>query len=192
MYEYWFSSPIKNDILYSIDNQQILNYCVNLKSTDCGRELSNVGGWQSTDINFQNKEIDNLLSLVWSHAERFKIDLNMKPSIKIVIKNMWVNVNGYGHFNKPHIHDNSLFSGVYYVKCNKDSGNICFENPAINHRYHMNTGMFLSNTLIGSSECKYAPTERQLIMFPSWLLHYVEPNQSNEDRISIAFNIGIE
>jgi uncharacterized protein (TIGR02466 family) len=35
------------------------------------------------------------------------------------------------------------------------------------------------------------PKEGDLIMFPSWLRHYVEPSKSNEDRISIAFNLEI-
>ena len=30
--------------------------------------------------------------------------------------------------------------------------------------------------------------ENLLILFPSWILHQVETNLSNEDRISIAFN----
>ena len=35
----------------------------------------------------------------------------------------------------------------------------------------------------------FAPVENTLIMFPAWLEHDVEPNQSQEERISISFNI---
>ena len=30
--------------------------------------------------------------------------------------------------------------------------------------------------------------ENVLLLFPSWLKHYVNPNLSNEDRISLSFN----
>ena len=40
--------------------------------------------------------------------------------------NMWANINPPGGYNMPHIHPNSHFSGVYYIKAPKDSGNISF------------------------------------------------------------------
>ena len=35
----------------------------------------------------------------------------------------------------------------------------------------------------------FTPVPNTLIMFPAWLEHDVEPNQSQEERISISFNI---
>ena len=34
----------------------------------------------------------------------------------------------------------------------------------------------------------YEPLEGRIIMFPSWLWHCVEPNESNDIRISVSFN----
>ena len=36
---------------------------------------------------------------------------------------------------------------------------------------------------------KFQPREGMMIIFPSWLLHYVEPNLCEDDRIAISFNI---
>ena len=33
------------------------------------------------------------------------------------------------------------------------------------------------------------PKENMLLYFPGWLEHEVEPNNSNEERISISFNL---
>jgi hypothetical protein len=33
--------------------------------------------------------------------------------------------------------------------------------------------------------------ENIIILFPSWIQHYVDDNNSNEDRISISFNFGV-
>jgi hypothetical protein len=35
------------------------------------------------------------------------------------------------------------------------------------------------------------PEPGKLIIFPSWLMHYVEDNNSQEDRLSMAFNIAL-
>ena len=38
----------------------------------------------------------------------------------------------------------------------------------------------------------FNPTEGCIILFPSHLLHHVNPNKSNEDRISVAFNMSFQ
>jgi uncharacterized protein (TIGR02466 family) len=37
-------------------------------------------------------------------------------------------------------------------------------------------------------EVHYQPIAGRLIMFPSWLNHCVDPNQSDDIRISVSFN----
>ena len=37
-------------------------------------------------------------------------------------------------------------------------------------------------------EAHFEPIAGRLIMFPSWLTHAVDPNESNEIRISVSFN----
>ena len=38
----------------------------------------------------------------------------------------------------------------------------------------------------------FCPLEGRIFVFPAHLAHQVEPNQSNEDRISISFNIWLK
>ena len=37
-------------------------------------------------------------------------------------------------------------------------------------------------------ETHYKPVTGRCIMFPSWLMHCVDPNESNDIRISVSFN----
>jgi len=37
-------------------------------------------------------------------------------------------------------------------------------------------------------EIYYDPIPGRMIMFPSWMWHKVEPNKSNDIRISVSFN----
>ena len=80
---------------------------------------------------------------------------------------------------------------MLWIKCPKNSGNILFDNPTA----------FQSNREIDSYTAEFRekfnfyqayffpPTEGRILIFPSHLLHKVEENNSNEDRISVSFNI---
>ena len=48
---------------------------------------------------------------------------------KPVLGNMWANINPPGAYNKLHCHPNSLFSGVYYVKSEPNSGRLKIHEP---------------------------------------------------------------
>jgi uncharacterized protein (TIGR02466 family) len=37
----------------------------------------------------------------------------------------------------------------------------------------------------------FNPLEGRMLIFPSYLAHQVEPNESDEDRISVSFNLSI-
>ena len=52
--------------------------------------------------------------------------------------------------------------------------------------------MFENYNYFNSSTYKLNPIEKNLYLFPSWLKHYVEPNQLKKDRISISFNVIIK
>ena len=110
--------------------------------------------------------------------------LTQKP----VLGNMWANINYPGNFNRPHLHPNSLFSGVYWVKAPEKSGNLMLYEP----RPGVHTTM--PSRKEGKlppelwREVHYQPKAGVAIMFPAWLWHEVQPNESNDTRISVSFN----
>jgi hypothetical protein len=78
----------------------------------------------------------------------------------------------------------SLFSGCYYIKVPPKSGNLVFS------RWRSQT---VANEVVLRDADFFAdidvpPSEGLLILFPSWLEHLVRPNESDEPRISLAFN----
>jgi len=119
--------------------------------------------------------------------------LKVKEKYNFEISRLWVNINGFKDYNIPHIHSNSFISGVYYVKSNSEkSGKINFYHPA----------QFLMSCLweekyfetfdeTNSVVWSYNPLQSYIYLFPSFLAHSVQPNLDTEDRISIAFNIGL-
>ena len=57
-----------------------------------------------------------------------------------------------------------------------------------NHVYHFNDDTVEEHNHMNSSFFKTPPQEKKLIIFPSYASHYVEPNNSDSDRISLSFN----
>ena len=100
----------------------------------------------------------------------------------------WVNYNETKQsINFQHSHD-GVFSGVFYLKVPKDSGKLSMVNPQMNFLWK---GCELSNPTndITTENFTLIPKEGQLLLWPSYLEHFVEPNAHDESRISISFNI---
>lgn len=188
IFENLFSSYLLSTTL-NLDAEEIEKYCYECRSEDEGVHKSNVGGWQSNTITKQNDEISKLVNEIESYCNDLKIDLGFKKNLTAKINNIWININSDGTFNIPHIHPDSIFSGVYYVKKSQDDGNIVFKTPAINQQYHYEKNLIENFTPYTSQVYKIPGDTNKLLLFPSWLEHYVEPNLSKVDRISIAFNV---
>ncbi len=179
-----FKTPIYNTNL-DIDNKLLETLAYQEKQKDnLGRTKSN-NGYQTKDLDFQKYKF--LFDEISKHAIKFYsiYDANI---LSHYIGNFWINISGKHHYNRLHSHNGSFISGVYYIKIPKDSGGIVFENPSC---------MFIENTFgnrnnwnnYNSPEWRIVPKEKQLLMFPSYLRHFVEQNKSDEDRISLSFNL---
>ena len=105
-----------------------------------------------------------------------------------VLGNMWANINYPGCFNRPHLHPNSLFSGVYWVKTPVKSGNLMLYDPRPRVQMAMPSRKKGKLSPELWREVHYEPVAGRCIMFPSWLWHEVKPNKSNDTRISVSFN----
>lgn len=189
-HDLWFPSPVSSDFLESLDNRKIENYCLNLKDQNSGRNLSNLGGWQSNDLDLSTPELQDLFVEIRKKLHVLKTDIGMADNVELDIDNIWININGSNSSNLLHSHPNSLFSGVYYVKCTDEaSGNIMFRSPIATHEYHLDDRFFKQdNMLMAHTRCFYHPVESKILFFPSWLYHSVGQNEGNDARISISFN----
>lgn len=185
--EQWFPQVIWVGALDLVDNDLIEKFAYDKKTTDPGVSVSNYGGWQSTGIGRgENVAFDNLVDYL--NAE---IDLCCQqtglPDLELY--NIWININGPGSYNHLHNHAGALLSGVYYVKSKPEQGNIFFERGDDAEYFlppMMNPNIFTSTATVKKS------TTNALYVFPGWLKHSVQPNQTQEDRISISFNYGLK
>lgn len=165
---------------------------------DTGMQVSNMGGWHSTDDflkwggedihAFSQWIVQCIFNLYNSyHGGHFQELLNSSGTqVKFRI-NAWVNVNGQGNANALHNHAGSHWSGCYYLETPEDCGNFAILDPRMGVNM-LDTRNALLDIFSGTMQ-KVQPREGLTVIFPSWLYHWVEPNLSSEDRISIAFNV---
>ena len=180
-----------------LDVNKISNFCYELKSADTiGKIKSNRGGWQSENFNLsliENLELNKLFHMIDVAINEVSHEMGIIP--KLGISNMWVNINQHGNYNIPHFHPGSILSGVFYVKAPENCGTINFENPIapLVESYleysNLNNDNDINYTDWISRKCWIPCKDNTLVIFPSWIRHFVEENLNNtEDRIAIAFN----
>lgn len=190
-YDLYFPTPIWWEQT-SINTESMLDLCLKMRDEDLeGRKLSNEGGWQSKDFRpgrfIEMKELEDKILCQSDNCIR---DYGYKEEYcKLKIENFWFNINNYGNSNSVHIHDNSFISGCFYIKATPGQGNITFyKNHALD--YIVSSQAIIKNyTPISASAITYESITGRLIMFPGYLPHGVGHNPTNEDRISVAFNV---
>ena len=167
-------------------NQYLEQKIIQWSQQDKGEQKTNAGGWHSTTDMNKKEEYNPLTKELFNM--QYEIYQKEHLSLKPVLGNMWANINYPGNFNRPHLHPNSLFSGVYFIKTPQKSGNFMIYEPRPGVQYTMPNRKEVKLPPELWREVQYEPVAGRCIMFPSWLWHEVKPNQSNDIRISVSFN----
>ena len=126
-----------------------------------------------------------ILDSVKDYAFNF---LQIKDDIDYFINKSWIVKSKPGGFGRIHTHPNSLLSGVIYYRAPKKSGNLLLYSgsPATFGNILFGTR---SSNYFNSSIISIEPSEGKMILFPSNMQHEVAKNDSNNERISLSFDI---
>ncbi len=182
--DYFFSSPIGG---YKIEVDDLTDYVLQLSESKSGVSRSNLGGWHSDD--FRNPEPQ--FEILWNNIDTFVNQFHESMGLmgNVYISSLWFNVNSFGSSNAPHVHPNSIWSGVYYIKTPEECGCLGFQNPNV-----VNNWVFPQKIMTEKSDKMFknniimTPEKNVLYIFPGWLSHFVDANMSQEKRISLSFN----
>ena len=185
--ELLFPTPIYiADIKHPTLNQELERDIIAWANRDKGMTKTNIKGWHSTTDMDKKPEYKNLVNMLYACQKT--IYQQEQYESEPYLGNMWANINPPGGMNRAHQHPNSLWSGVYYIKAPKNSGYLKIDDPrasAAMCRPRQKSGKLPSRL---HRETNYEPIAGRCIMFPSWLMHCVDPNESNDIRISVSFN----
>ncbi len=154
---------------------------------------SNVGGWHS-DLDLLRWEAPEIRQLAeWIRTAVTEATLTVGNLKELPTGRMnivaWANLLYRGGYNMVHDHAGYAWSGVYYVDLGssdegaKYSGIIEFLDPRAGvSSLHLPGDPFRQRIRISGEV-------GQMLIFPSWLSHFVHPYQGDTPRISISFNV---
>ena len=179
--EYIFPTPIHlfDNILEKEDINSIKKDIYNCKDID------KTVNWQSDSFLHTKSQYKSLTEKIIKSVE-LVLESYQYEYDTFIITGMWANILKTNEFHRPHTHSNNILSGVYYVESD-ESVNINFIDPRPQANVFEPT--IKSFNVENSSRYFYPSLENRLIIFPSWLQHYVSNNKSKLNRVSIAFNI---
>lgn len=105
------------------------------------------------------------------------------------LKEMWVNVLDVGGRQAMHNHANSFVSGVIYLtKTHESSQTVFMKSPGgTDFSFKNDHPGMTPNEFCADKWISPAPEPGDLVLFPSYLMHAVPPNQG-ERRITLSFN----
>ena len=182
-----FPTPVYiADIKHPTLNQDLERDIIAWSKEDKGITRTNVKGWHSTTDMHERPEFKNLVNMLYA-CQKTVYEQEYYES-EPYLGNMWANINPPGGSNRAHQHPNSLWSGVYWIKTPKNCGQLKIDDPrsvACMTRPRQKDGKKPDRLW---RETHYEPVAGRCIMFPSWLMHCVDPNESNDVRISVSFN----
>lgn len=172
-------------------NAALLKEIAARRKAEGGIKRSNRRGWHSDSDFFERKEpaqaalAQQILRMIAQATKSVAPDSDFS-SIELVCDG-WINANPRGAYNAPHHHIGAFWSGTYYVQVpdegDRDAGAIEFLSP---HKPLPGLGMIKAP--VTAEKRQFRPKPGTALLFPASLLHWVHPNDSNSDRVTIAFN----
>jgi len=153
------------------------------------RDLPKLGagqGWQSDTTLHELEEFRDLITCVNNAAKSILRFLRIGYEA-FEITGGWATVLAKGAAHKSHSHPNNFLSGVYYVRTRPGTDTINFHDPRNQTSIIRPPVVELTNE--NTDQVVVRVKNGTLLIFPAYLQHSVDANMSDEERISISFNI---
>lgn len=190
-----FSVPVYHELLtnkdaIALEIESVIKNCKlqNDWQPDNDTALTTFVPGKETNI-VLSRRMQSIGMAILSNVDRF-LEETKQPYKKRTLKidQSWINTFDQEQLIGLHEHgyQPNTVSGVYYHKAPKDCGRIIFKspNPFVVSFPHQSAEYFnISNV---------DPEEGLMVLFPSWLMHKVEPNRSKDQRVSLSFNVSFD
>ncbi len=180
-------------------NPELRRLILEREQNEANRVLSNVGGfhskpdvleWPSPAIaSLRGWIIEAVNTMIASSIEMMKASGINRPFSGSLQLTAWANVSRKGNYHRLHNHPNNCWSGVYYV----DAGTEAPGYPLSGVLDLLDPRPFTEMvTAPGEPYGQRIPVRAEagtMVLFPSFLYHFVNPYMGEGERISVAFNV---
>ena len=135
------------------------------------------------------KAMSSIRAFIENSIDQYLNEVDPFPSnTSLYITQSWFTFTEKEQYHHIHNHPNSYLSGVLYFNVDPDSGKIFFKNPKIRELLIEKSRY----TQFNSEEWSITPEVGTLLLFPSYIEHYVKDYQGSNPRVSLAFNTFIK
>lgn len=136
---------------------------------------------------FNRPELKSIKQAVHEALDSYVREV-MGAESRLEVTQSWALMNPPGVGMHAHTHSNSLVSGsLYYAPMPDPPGNMVFERANGYQQIDLRVSDGREN-VYNTPRNAVVPKQGDLVLFSSKILHFVEANQSQENRHSIAFN----
>lgn len=147
--------------------------------------LSNVGAVRTREnlLQVESEAVEWLHRLILTTIRKLASTVSTASAPTSLLAEAWGNVYQDGDYQQPHLHHNSAWSGVLYVRAPTSAapavgGDLELYDPRpASAPYNCEEHVF-----------RVRPAPGMIVAFPSWLMHAVTPYRGATPRVSIAFN----
>ena len=145
--------------------------------------LLEIGDAESSENNGQHLPLPKEIhETILAEADKFWLEYGLSPESKPLLAQAWSNRHGKGGWTDWHHHGANELSAVWYSKFKPGNGNLVFRNPL---DIYQGKERRYDEPLI-----EVPIEEKDLIIFPAFLLHKTQVNELDEDRIVVSMNFG--
>lgn len=190
-----FNFEIKNFYQYAEKNP-ITKYMSNINDTyQSNHDIETKPEFKNIKI-----QIENFLN------KKLKSRVFKKKTIgKFKLKSMWFVIMKKNSHHNMHSHPKSAFTGVFYLKVNKNETSSAlkivipnfnqkeynlnsFYDEAIENKTQLMDERKDKTTIIEKEIFDFVPDNNDMIVFNSYMIHGIEKYESKEDRIALAWD----
>ena len=168
-----------------IDTSKMLETCLQIESEDHGLVHGEAKSTYTTENNIlEHLDFSIAKSVITSEVNIFGRQIGIDMS-NVKLGRSWFNIQKRGSTIMQHNHRRSVISGAFYIYADKDAAPITFASPLMGHKMYEPA---FGGTTDYDVEYTNVPAETgKLVLFPSWLEHYVGYNNSDM-RVTLSFN----
>ena len=183
-----FGKPIYSNIL-DVDTDKVVSTIKKenefIKSGSPDDESDRLTSTSSNKNILEDEKLKFLKDLLLEEFYKFSYGV-MKYSNKFRITTSWITESNNGENSNYHNHSNCMYSCVFYLQAEENSGDIEFTS------YNNDARWLLETTELNdfnSTSWTWHPTPNMLLIFPSEVYHKIRKNNSDSARYSLAFNL---
>lgn len=177
-------------------NRDLLNQLLEREARTPSNDYANLGGWHSSGdlLEWPGEPIAALKGWILESLNRMVQATAQLPETHGRAASprggfrvsAWGNVSRRGNYHRMHNHPGSAWSGVYYVAADSTSDSLggvleLYDPRPFTEMVEVPGSPYGQRVLI-------RPNPGLMVLFPSWLYHFVHPSASDSVRVSIAFN----